>query len=206
MAFETNNVCYKPSGLPPADMGCLSSSLLHLDFRGHKLEVFPVAVTQLKALQRLKANRNDFVELPACITTLSRLTELWLGRFMDHSGITGRRCDRPFDARALGDLSGFPALCKLVFDCCEVSLCESFLGAVRHASLTKHCFSIAHPAPHCAPMVLQLSQALKRNGRGSVLKLVEADRGYEIGQVLKRQQTASTPFYKFKVALEACGL
>ena len=206
MAFETYSLNHKVSGLP-ADMGSLSSSLLHLDFRGHMLTEFPLALTQLVALQCLKANRNDFAELPACITALSSLTELWLGRNMAHSSILSRLCNRSFDARALGDLSGFPTLCKLVFDCCEVKLCESIAGAVRHASLTGLCFCIAYPAPECAPMVLQLSQALRRNGRGSVLKLAKAERGCNRGTFYERLlHTASTPVHSFKVALEASRL
>ena len=73
--------------------------------------------------------------------------------------------------RALGDLSGFPALCRLRFAFCEVMLCGSMLSAVRHASLARVAFVVSHPAPECAPLLLQLSQALKRLGRGSVLRL-----------------------------------
>ena len=51
-------------------------------------------------------------------------------------------------------------------------MCGSMLAAARHASLVRLCFSFAHPATECALMVLQLSQALRRLRRGSVLKLV----------------------------------
>ena len=43
----------------------------------------------------------------------------------------------PLDVRALGDLSGFPALCRLYIAFCEVRLCESVVGAVGHARLKR---------------------------------------------------------------------
>ena len=81
------------------------------------------------------------------------------------------RDKRHLDVRALGDLSGFPALCKLIFCICEVMMCTSMLGAVRHANLASLTFYFAHPAPECALMVLQLRQMLKGLGRGNMLKL-----------------------------------
>ena len=72
--------------------------------------------------------------------------------------------------RALGDLSGFPALRELTLKHCEIVLCPSLLGAVQHASLTRMSFHYAHPAPECEEMVLQLSQELGRLGRGSVVR------------------------------------
>lgn len=58
--------------------------LLHLHFSMLGLARFPLALTQLVALQSLHATENHCAELPAGITALSRLTELRLGRFMDH--------------------------------------------------------------------------------------------------------------------------
>ena len=66
----------------PANMGLLSLSLLHLDISWLKLPHFPLALTQLVALEGLDAGENEFVELPAGITALSRLTELKLGRVL----------------------------------------------------------------------------------------------------------------------------
>ena len=112
----------------------------------------------------------------------------------------------PLNARALGDLSGFPALCKLTFECCQVMLCESVVGAVRHAALASLSFCFAQPAPKCMPMVLQLSQALGRLRRGSVLNfgtLSERWSGYNYQRAL---QDTQAPFHKFKVAAQACGL
>ena len=112
----------------------------------------------------------------------------------------------PLDARALGDLSGFPALCGLTFECCEVTLCESVVGAVRHAALASLSFCFAQPAPKCMPMVLQLSQALGQLRRGSVLKfgaVREGFRGYNHQRAL---QDTQAPFHKFKLAAKACGL
>ena len=112
----------------------------------------------------------------------------------------------PLDARALGDLSAFPALCGLTFECCEVSLCESMVGAVRHAAFTSLSICFAHPAPQCTPMVLQLSQALGRLRRGSVLKLVELEMAWNDYDYEDALRNTQTPFHKFKVASEACGL
>ena len=107
---------------------------------------------------------------------------------------------RPLNVVALGDLSGFPALRKLTFRFCEVVLCMSLPGgAVQHASLASICFCNAHPAPECALMVLQLSQALRRMGRGSVESIVE---GFMHGQAAQGQ----APCQKFTAALAACEL
>ena len=207
MVFQSGpNIWYLPAVLssPPADMGSLSCSLLHLDFRGHRLRNFPLILTQLVALKCLNASENEFAELPAVITALSRLTELWLGGTMPridrhahqaHAQLHGK-CS--LDARAPGDLSGFPALCELTFDHCEVVLCESMQGAVRHASLASLIFCVAHPAPECAAMVLQLSQALRRLRRGRVLRFVNVKREdmfCEYNQVLEDPRM---PFHKFQ--------
>ena len=149
-------------GLPrlPADM---SLKLLRLSLAGHGLDQFPMVVMQLVALEHLDMCGNGFAELPIAITALSRLTELILGRVLHmHEQL-------PLDVRALGDLSAFPALCTLEFCNCEVVLAASLLGVTRHASLKTLDFHCADPAPECAPMVLQLSQALKQLGRGSVV-------------------------------------
>ena len=158
----------------PADMGPLSSTLLHLDINGHMSTRFPRSLTQLVALEHLNAVGNGFAKLPAGITALSRLTELMLGRvsayYEDPLG-EGEHGARPLNARALGDLSRFPGLRNLTFDSCEVMLRRSVVSAARHASLTSLCFCNAYPAPECAPAVMQLSQELCRLGRGSVLRL-----------------------------------
>ena len=192
----------------PADMGALSTSLKHLCFSTDKLTQFPVALVQLAALEHLDANDSGFVELPAAITALARLTELALGRaWIYHDPFQVLR-KLPLDVRALGDLSALPALCRLTLGHCEVLVCESVLGAARHASLTSLCFLAAHPAPECAPAVLQLSQALRRLGRGSVLKLAgmkwqrceSMDNGVDWAAMHAQGQT---PFAKFKAAVQA---
>ena len=106
---------------------------------------------------------------------------------------------------ALGDLSGFPALCELSFSLCDVMMCESLLGAVRHASLASLTFCVAHPAPGCAQMALQLSQVLKRLRRGSVLNFVTNEGWCLIDDALQEAQ-GRAPLQKFMAALEACGL
>ena len=171
LVLRTGEPCHggAPLGLSrlPADMG---SALLHLDITGHGLTQFPLSLTQLAALECLRACCNEFAVLPAGMTALSRLTELGLGRIMSWTDPLQLRVKRPLDVRALGDLSGFPALCRLVFTNSEVMMCASMLGAVRHASLACLYFYNAHPAPECAPVVLQLGQDLRRLGRGGVLR------------------------------------
>ena len=187
----------------PADMGLQSMALLHLSFDGHGYTQFPLAITQLVALESLNASKNDFAEVPAGITALSRLTMLRLGRMAGKYPIH-TRAKRPLDARALGDLSAFPALRALGFEYCEVMLCESLMGAVQQGGLVSLMFSVAHPAPECAMMVLQLGQALKRLRRGGMVQVLgeEAlrDTGYE--QLVK----TLAPFQKFMAAMQACGV
>ena len=103
--------------------------------------------------------------------------------------------------RALGDLSGFPGLCELTFQNCEVELCQSLLGAERHTNLASLSFDLAHPAPECLLMVLQLGQALKRLRQRSVLKFVE-----KMAYGMKCRVQPLPPFHKFKAASVACGL
>ena len=160
----------------PLDMGYLCTGLLHLDFSQHQLVHFPLALTQLLALEYLDLEGNEFVELPAGITALSRLTKVGLGRVMrveDPMQLHGK-C--PLDVSALGDLHSFPALRELSFSLCEVNLCGSFLdGALSHARFARLSFDIAHPAPKCALMVLQLSQysRMRTKGRRSVVRCKE---------------------------------
>ena len=150
----------------PADMGSLSTGLLHVDFGGHGLTKFPLALTQLTALKCLWAGGNDFERLPAGMTALSRLTALTLGRGFPAAHVPVKR----LDVRALGDLSGFPALRALSFSYCEVLFCDSLLSSEQLPSLTHLFFGSAHPASECFSAVLQLSRALKRLGRGNVLE------------------------------------
>ena len=188
----------------PADMGLLSMSLLHLNFSGLRLAQFPPSLLQLVALEDLDLAENEFAELPGGITALSRLTELKLGR-VHYPGDPLQLVEKcPLNAIALGDLSGFPALSKLSFSFCEVKLCMSMLGgAARHKSLACMCFSYANPAPECAPMVLQLSQDLRRS---SVLKLAGGSECGGWADRIAQSAPALPPFYKFKAALEWCAL
>ena len=197
----------------PADMGALSATLLYLDISGHVGTRFPLALTQLVALEHLNAERNDFAELPSGTTALSRLTKLMLGRntMYDRNDPLQLHEKCPLDVRPLGDLSHFPALRVLTFEFCEVMLCHSVPGAARHSSLARLCFRIAHPAPECALAVLQLSQELWRLGQGSVLeaggvgkKFCLPFKGF-ISKELKRAK-GRAPYQKFKADLEACRL
>ena len=183
----------------PADMGVLGLSLLHLDISGLRLPHVQLALTQLVALQDLNACGNEFSELPAGITALSGLKELRLGRVDCPDNFLQVHEKRPMNAVALGDLSGFTALCNLTFEYCEVNLCMSVRdGAARHRSLTSLFFHYAHPAPECAPMVLQLSQDLRRS---SVVKLRDGDSSWD-----DCPAAALPPFFQFKTALELCAL
>ena len=186
----------------PADMGLLSSSLVYLDMNGLALTHFPLALTQLVALRFLDARSNEFAELPAGLTALSRLTELRLGRVMSEEDPLQLQVKRPLDVRALGDLSGLPALRELTLDFCEAMLSPSLLGAVRHASLASLCFCNAHPAPECALMLLQLVQELTRLGRGSVAKFVSST----FVQTELQDAQGRAPCQKFRAAMETCGL
>ena len=182
----------------PADMGLLSSSLVHLDISGLRLTQFPLALTQLVALEGLGAGENDFAELSAGITALSRLSTLRLGRIVRPKNFLQQSEKGLLNAVALGDLSGFPALCNLTFSLCEVKLCTSLLGgAMRHASLACVYFDNAHPAPECRLSVLLLSRV---RGRSSVVKVTK-----DIFDIYDDAQ-ALPPFYEFKAALKWCAL
>ena len=193
----------------PADMGSLNLTLTYLDISGRRLAHFPLALTRLVALECLKVSANNFAEVPDGITALARLTKLTLGRVMCHyrnpRAPLPLHDSRRLDACALGDLSAFPALCALKFKSCEVMMRDAILGAARHASLASLVFNLAHPAPGCAPMVLQLSQALKRRMRGGVLRLADK---YGEADCNRSSQSAQgpAPFTKFKLALDSCQL
>ena len=192
----------------PAGMGLLSSSLLHLHVLGLVLPYFLLVLTQLVALECLDASYNELAELPAGITALSRLAEPRLGRSaVLHGNVLCE--DAPLDVRALGDLSGFPALRKLDFQTCEVMLSPSLLGAARHASFATLCFRHAHPAPECMLMVLQLSQELTRLKRGGMLAVERAEE-YLIPHCVRWvlpliDVRAQVRFESFKAALHSCG-
>ena len=141
--------------------------------------------------------------MPPAITALSRLTKLTLGRAAPWEDPLQLHEKRPLDVRALGDLSAFPALRELSFSFCEVVLCDYMLDAVRHARLASLVFRVAHPAPGCAPMVLQLSQALRRQMRGSVLRLVLDEE--DVHATFLRRAQGQAPFHKFRAALQAFG-
>ena len=188
----------------PADMGLLRLSVLYLHLSGLRLAHFPLAVTQLVALTCLDASMNEFATLPAGITALSRLTELILRRVESPNDPLQLHEKRALNVVAMGDLSGFPALRKLTFACCEVKLCMSLPGGVvGHTSLASIFFNSAHPAPECALMVLQLSQELRRLRRGSLLKLEHYSEPENrwADRALRRAQSLP-PFHRFKAAME----
>ena len=194
-------------------MGPLRLTLRHLDISSSMLTPFPLPLTQLVALEHLNAEENEFAELPPGMTALSRLTELMLGRYFNPRDPLQTHVKRPLDARSLGDLLRFPALQEVTSECCEVMLCRSVLGAARHASLTSICFCIAHPAPECTPVVLQLVRELWRLRRGSVLKAVSerrdvygspAEYGWDHIDAYLEYEQGRAPCQKFMADLEAC--
>ena len=207
----------------PADMGALRASLLHLHITFLALPHFPLALTQLVALESLDATQNHFSELPGGITALSRLKELSLGRIVDDYDrvSSGQILDdhdpidvddplqqppldkqRPLDVRALGDLSGFPALRELTLKDCQAMLCHSLVGAVRHACLARLWFYDAHPAPECAPVVLRLSREVRRLGRGSVVRCVTER---YISLSLREADQGQAACLKFEADMNAYG-
>ena len=79
--------------------------------------------------------------------------------------------------------------------------CDSLPSVVRHPSLASLRFGSAHPAPECALMVLQLSQALKQLGRVNMLRCLYGGEWACLGV-----QDAQAAFTRFQAALQACGL
>ena len=155
--FETTGWLHGGGACPwlsrlPADMGSLSSTLQKVSFSGHRLSRFPLALTQLVALEHLDATYNAMTELPAAITALSRLTELMLGRWDPSTQLSGQ-C--PLDARALGDLSGFPryADCTLpsARSCCASQWWELWaMQASRAFTLTSRILRPRAPQRSCS--------------------------------------------------------
>ena len=208
IVFQHYSRCsYNSRGLftLPADMGFLRPALLYLDVSGQQLTQFPLALTQLVALECLKLDGNDFAGLRAAITALARLTELRLGREVNPKDFLELPVMCPLDVRALGNLSSFPALCKLTFEYCKVRMCESMLGVVRHASLASLVFHVSHPAPECALMVLRLRHALRGLKRGSVLTFVLPEEFTVLALALHSAE-GQAPLQRFMGALEACAL
>lgn len=66
-----------------------------------------------------------------------------------------------------------------------------------------HCFDAAHPAPESAPMVLQLSQELRRLRRCSVVKCV--CESYVGAQWAVRAAQGRAACLKIEANLDACG-
>ena len=203
MGLATSEPNEGPARSPLARLPVNTESLSHVNCSGHGLAHFSLVLTQLVALECLEASENEFAELPAGITALSRLTRLSLGRMSSWDDPLQLREKRPLDVRVLRDLSAFPALHTLLFSSCEVSMCESLLGAAQHPSIAALCFSCSHPTPECAPVVLQLGQALERLRRRSVLQ-VDAWQSSNWKEL--RDAQGQAPIQKFMAALEACGL
>ena len=121
--------------------------------------------------------------------------------------ITAAACEHPSGRARTGRPVWLPGAVQAELWLCEVMLCESLLGAVRHASLASLSFFYAHPAPRCRAVVVQLGQGLRRVNRGSVLTVRNSfnweSRWSERSLVGVPRRA---PIYKFKAALEAAGL
>ena len=128
-----------------------------------------------------------------------------LGRLVSKNDPAQVHEKHTLDVCALGDLSGFPALTKVTFCFCEVLLCKSFLGAVRHPSFRRLAFLYAHPAPKCTLMVLQLSHLLGDLGRVRVLRFGGQAGWNWVNDALQDAQ-GQAPCHTGQAAAEASGL
>ena len=87
------------------------------------------------------------------------------------------------------------------------SCCASQCWAPRGTqALQASLFAVAYPAPECALVVLQLSQALRRLRRGSVLRFDHKEGHGLFDKALRRDAQGQAPFQKFKAAYVACAL
>ena len=145
LVFNTSDSHYSDPVLGlfrlPADMGSLRLGLLHLDISGHRLTRFPLALTQLVALECLKADENGFAKLPAGITALSRLTELTLGRD-DFSSDPCRQ--RPTGCARAGRPVCLPGALQAELRFCEVCVVRLDAGRRAAPQASQGCSRLRH--------------------------------------------------------------
>jgi len=180
-----------PAAGLPASAPCFAS-LTDFTLAGHALPDFPACVLAMTGLRCLNLRGNCFEQLPSAVSVLSDLETLCLGRLSENGEIGGT-----LDARALGNLAGFPNLFSLSFYNCSVLLCLSFQAAAAHPCLQELELTTAYPAcgPSCQAF-LGFVIALLRQGRADVLRVrdsVVQGAGQQDGQ-------------SFRGALQAMGL
>ncbi len=175
----------------PASAPCFAS-LTGCTLAGHQLRDWPACVLAATRLTYLNLGGNCFEELPDAVSVLTALETLRLGRHSPGPDVVGGS----LDARALGNLAGFPALRSLSFDNCSMQFCPSFQAAAAHPCLESLQLCTSYPAcgPSCGAF-LGFVVALLQQGRARVLRLrnsVVQGAGQHDGQ-------------KFRGALQAVG-
>ena len=156
-----------------------------LNLAGQGYHSFPATVTQLTALTKLQLQGNSFNVLPAGITVLASLVELALGHHASEPG--------DLDVRALGCLSTFPRLAKLVLVRSAIVFSADFANAAHHRVFDSLVFFNAFAAAGLSrAAVLVYALNAKEQGRRSALQVT----------VGMHQQGARD----FWVCLEAGGL
>ncbi len=122
----------------------------------------------MTCLTDLNLGGNCFEQLPEGMTALTALETLCLGRHSASPDEVGGA----LDARALGNLAGFPALRSLSFVTCSVQFCPSFQAVAAHPCLESLELWTSYPAPgpSCVAF-LTFVAALLQQGRAGVLRL-----------------------------------
>ena len=151
----------------PASAPCFAS-LTKICLTGYKLQCWPSCVLAMTSLTCLDLRHNCFEQLPDAMSVLTCLKELSLGRHSTGPGEVGGA----LDARALGNLAGFPALRSLEFCHCSVQFCPSFQAAAAHPCLKELELVNSYPAcgPSCVAFLIFVA-ALLQQGRAGVLCL-----------------------------------
>jgi hypothetical protein len=182
-----------PAPYLPASAPCFAS-LTNVTLNEHLLRDWPACVLGMTALTYLDLRDNCFEQLPDAVSALTALNTLYLARHCTGYDIIGGA----LDARALGDLAGFPSLRSLEFYNCSVQFCSSFQAAAAHPCLEE--LDLVTSLPACgsswgAFLAFVTFHALLQQGRAGVLRLrdsVVLDAGQQDGQ-------------SFRGALQAVG-
>ena len=160
----------QPAPYLPTSAPCFAL-LTDVTLNNHQLRDWPACVLGMTNLTHLDQRNNCFEELPDAVSTLTALQMLYLGRRFTESDEIGGA----LDARALGNLAGFPALGSLEFDHCSVQFCPSFQAAAAHPCLKELELVASYPAcgSSCGAF-LGFVHALLQQGRAGVLQVHES--------------------------------
>ncbi len=157
----------------PASAPCFAS-LTKICLTEYQLRCWPACVLAMTGLTCLDLRGTCFEEVPEGVSVLTCLTELSLGRHSPGPGEVGGA----LDARALGNLAGFPALRSLEFGHCSVRFGPSFQAAAAHPCLKKLELANSYPAPGLSCVAsLNFVAALLQQGRAGVLRLGDVVQG-----------------------------